>query len=228
MTVNLATSTASGGDAEGDEIKTFEVDSFDHDGDSAETDPTDSIEVEFSTFENITGSDHRDLLTGDDRMNVLKGGDGDDVLRGGKSNDTLEGGPGADTLDGGHTRMSATNAADMFTDTASYAGAMAGVTVDIDAGEGTGGDAMGDTFTSIEQYMGSNNDDMFIASEYADVVDGGTHADDDVDMFGDPDPDGSDGDTISYEKSEEAVNVNLALTTAQPVFNDADGNGEPG
>ncbi|MDE0154987.1 MAG: calcium-binding protein [Gammaproteobacteria bacterium] len=205
VSVNLATSSASGGDAEGDEIETFDVDNYNHDGDVN----TETIDAEFSTFENITGSEHRDLLTGDDRMNVLKGGAGDDVLRGGRSNDTLEGGPGADTIDGGHTRTSATNPADLFMDTASYAGAKAGVTVDIDAGEGTGGDAMGDTFTSIEMYMGSNNDDLFIASENADTVDGGTHADDDVDDFGDPDPGGSNGDTISYEKSEESVYVDL-------------------
>ena len=214
VTVNLATFSASGGDAEGDEIKTFEVEDYDHDDDTA----TDTIEAEFSTFENITGSKYRDLLTGDDRVNILKGGAGDDVLRGGVSSDTLEGGPGADTIDGGHTRTSATNAADMFMDTASYAGAKAGVTVDIDAGEGTGGDAMGDTFTSIEQYMGSNNDDKFIASEYADTVDGGSHADDDMDDFGDPDHDGSNGDTMSYEKSEEGVWVNLALTAGQPQY----------
>ena len=221
VTVNLATSSASGGDAEGDEIETFDVDNYNHDGDAT----TDNIDAEFSTFENITGSAHRDLLTGDDRMNVIKGGAGNDVLRGGRSNDTLEGGPGADTIDGGHTRSGPQDASDMFTDTASYAGAKAGVTVDIDAGEGTGGDAMGDTFTSIERYMGSNNDDLFIASEDADTVNGGTHADDDVDDFMDPDPDGSDGDTISYEKSEEAVNVNLALTTAQVTPSDSDNDG---
>ena len=96
-------------------------------------DATDTIDVEVSTFENITGSDHRDLLTGDDRMNVIKGGAGDDVLRGGKSNDTLEGGPGADMIDGGHTRAGPTDASDMFVDTASYSGAKTGVTVDIDA-----------------------------------------------------------------------------------------------
>ena len=221
VTVNLATSSASGGDADGDEIKTFDVDNYNHDDDDG---TTDTIDAEFSTFENITGSDHRDLLTGDDRMNVIKGGAGDDVLRGGRSSDTLEGGPGADMIDGGHTRTSPTDASDEFTDTASYSGAMAGVTVDIDEGRGTGGDAMGDTFTSIEQYMGSANDDLFIASEYADTVDGSTQADDDFDDFGDPDPDGSDGDTISYEKSEEAVTVDLAVTTqVMPTDSDNDG-----
>ena len=191
VTVNLATASASGGDATGDEIETFDVD-YDHDGDGAvdNSDPldqnpvdvtdTDAVETEFATFENITGSAHRDLLTGDDRMNVIHGGAGDDVIKGGRSNDTLEGGPGADTLDGGHTRTSNLDPSDFYTDTASYSFAAAGVTVDIDAGRGTGGDAMGDRFTSIEQFMGSANDDMFIAGEDPDIINGGAHGADDI------------------------------------------------
>ena len=35
---------------------------------------------------------------------------------------------------------------------------------------------MGDRFVSIEQFMGSANDDMFIASEDPDIIDGGAHA----------------------------------------------------
>ena len=213
VTVNLATASASGGDATDDEIETFDVD-YDHDADGTETDPTDAVETEFSTFENIIGSAHRDNLTGDDRINVIHGGAGDDVLKGGRSGDTLEGGPGADTLDGGHTRTSNTDESDMFTDTASYSFAAAGVTVDIDAGRGTGGDAMGDRFISIEHFLGSRNDDMFIASEDADSIDGGAHNADDVNLDGEADYDQSDGDTVSYEKSEEGVWVNLGDTDA--------------
>ena len=209
VTVNLATASTSGGDAEGDEIEVFDVD-YDHDDDGS----TDTVEAEFSTFENLIGSAHRDVLTGDDRENHIQGGAGDDVIRGGKSDDTLEGGPGADMIDGGHTRTSAEDPSDMFTDTASYANARAGVTVDLDAGKGTGGDAEGDTFVSIEEFMGSMNDDKFIASDEADVVNGGGHGADDM-VGGEPDWDGSDGDTISYEKSEEAVTVNLGTPGGQ-------------
>ena len=209
VTVNLATATASGGDATGDEIETFDVD-YDHDGDGGGADPTDAVETEFSTFENIIGSAHRDVLTGDDRMNVINGGAGDDTIKGGRSDDTLQGGPGADTLDGGHTRTSNTDPSDMFTDTASYSFAQAGVTVDLDAGRGTGGDAMGDRFVSIEHFMGSGNDDMFIAGEDPDSIDGSTHMSDNI-VGGEADHDGSDGDTVSYEKSEEGVHVNLGL-----------------
>ena len=140
------------------------------------------------------------------------GGAGDDVLKGGRSSDTLEGGPGADTIDGGHTRTSNTVPADMYTDTASYSMAAAGVTVDLEAGRGTAGDAMGDRFVSIEHFMGSGNDDMFIAGEDPDNIDGGAHDADDM-VGGEPDYDGSDGDTVSYEKSEEAVHVDLAVAT---------------
>ena len=57
-------------------------------------------------FENLTGSEHDDILTGRGGANVLKGGDGNDILRGGGDNSTLEGGDGDDVLTegtGSHT-----------------------------------------------------------------------------------------------------------------------------
>ena len=110
-------------------------------------------------------------------------------------------------------------------DTASYALARAGVIVDLAAGRGTGGDAMGDRYISIEHFMGSANDDLFIASEDPDSIDGGEHDADN--MVGDePDYDGSDGDTISYEKSEEAVFVDMAPGTAPNLVEATDINEE--
>ena len=77
-------------------------------------------------------------------------------------------------------------------DTASYAGAPAGVTLDLAAGRGRAGDANGDTFFDIEKYEGSSHDDTFIASDKLDNIDGGTHDGDDM-----GDTDGIDGDTVS-------------------------------
>ena len=63
-----------------------------------------------TSFENLTGSAHGDLLTGDGGDNVLRGRGGRDTvqghngadeLHGGAGNDTLEGGGGADQLFGG-------------------------------------------------------------------------------------------------------------------------------
>jgi len=74
VTVNLATHTGSGGDAEGDT---------------------------FAGIENISGGAGNDTLTGDDGNNLINGNDGDDVVDGGGGNDELYGGLGADTLFGG-------------------------------------------------------------------------------------------------------------------------------
>jgi Ca2+-binding RTX toxin-like protein len=74
VTINLATGTASGGDATGDVL---------------------------NSIENLTGSAHNDSLTGDDGANHIEGGAGNDLIWGGNGNDTLAGGHGADVLSGG-------------------------------------------------------------------------------------------------------------------------------
>ena len=124
---------------------------------------------------------------------------GNDKLYGDDENDTLTGGAGADRLDGGDNETDG--------DTASYAGAPAGVTLDLAAGRGREGDANGDTFFDIENFTGSDHDDTFIASDDPDNIDGGGHAGDDM-----GDADGVDGDTVSYEKSTAAVTVTLGGT----------------
>ena len=87
-------------------------------------------------------------LVGTPAADELRGGDGDDTLRGEGGDDVLEGGDGADTLDGG-----------AGSDTASYAGSGAGVRVDLGNGVVSGGHAVGDTFNSIENVIGSAHDD---------------------------------------------------------------------
>ena len=205
VSVNLSVNTVSGGHAEGDEIA-VQRGVYDHDGDNdAETDALD-----VSTFESVIGSMYDDRLTGDHRDNTLNGHAGNDTLRGLAGMDILIGGPGADSLDGGedkgedreNTVPGATEGGrdSASQDFASYETSMAaGVTVDLDARKGTGGDAMGDTYRNIEAYKGSPNGDTFIAGEGADVIDAGME--------------GANGDntkdTISYEQSETGVKINL-------------------
>ena len=198
VTVNLATSTASGGHAEGDEIETYEL--------KINVGEDDEDEIDVSTFVNVTGSMHNDYLTGDMFGNHLAGAAGDDSLRGGAGADVLIGGPGADRLDGGKSTLAEEddgNTADIdesqtqHEDWAAYRSAQVkGVTVNLNTGMGTAGDAMGDTLKNIELIWGSKQDDVFIASEGTDIIhgDGGS-------------------DTISYEASKHGVNVNLAGTT---------------
>ncbi|MFI0843310.1 beta strand repeat-containing protein [Mesorhizobium sp. IMUNJ 23232] len=99
-------------------------------------------------FENAIGSAFNDSLTGTGTgtLNGLAGNDilsGGTTLNGGTGNDTLLAGASAETLDGG---------AD--SDTVSYAGAAAGVTVDLGSGT-TGGGASGDALFGIENLKGS-------------------------------------------------------------------------
>ena len=210
VTVNLATASASGGHAEGDEIAV--TDDVDHDGDEAvdsdgdnntlEDSDTDRIDV--ATFRKVTGSDHNDTITGDYRMNVLMGGKGDDTLDGGANWDMLIGGPGADELIGGEsgaveddedtTDVNEARAEDV--DWAVYRHAEGGVSVNLDTMKGTGGDAMGDVLDDIELVWGSEdaeNGDTFIAGAGADL------------LHGDLGP-----DTLSYEASNMGVTVDLS------------------
>jgi Ca2+-binding RTX toxin-like protein len=100
----------------------------------------------------IIGGGGDDRLFGDAGKDTLLGGAGNDTLDGGIDNDVLIGGAGADTLIGG----------DGF-DIASYADATLGVMIDFRTG-GALNDAAGDTFVSIERFVGSNYGDTFIAS----------------------------------------------------------------
>ena len=50
-----------------------------------------------------------------------------------------------------------------------------------------------------------------LPAKIPDIIDGGAHMADNM-VGEEPDHDGSDGDTVSYEKSEEGVTVDLAAT----------------
>ncbi|MEO1250458.1 MAG: choice-of-anchor Q domain-containing protein, partial [Pseudomonadota bacterium] len=72
--IDLSTSSASGGEAEGDVL---------------------------TDIENLFGSDFADSLTGNDDANQLNGGEGNDTIEGGKGSDQLLGHKGDDSLVGG-------------------------------------------------------------------------------------------------------------------------------
>jgi Ca2+-binding RTX toxin-like protein len=87
-------------------------------------------------------------------IDLIYGYGGNDSIFGLGGNDYIVGGTGADALDGGSG-----------SDTASYFTSTAGVIASLDAGAGVGGDAQGDTYTSIENLVGSAHDDALIGND---------------------------------------------------------------
>ena len=86
-------------------------------------------------------------LTGTGNLNAT-GNAADNVIIGNVGNNILAGLGGADTLIG-----------NTGTDTATYAASLAGVSVSLATGVGSGGDAEGDTLANIENLTGSAQND---------------------------------------------------------------------
>jgi Ca2+-binding RTX toxin-like protein len=146
-------------------------------------------------IENVTGSNQgNDTLSGTAGANTLAGWGGNDVLRGGAGADRLDGGVGSDT--------------------ASYYGGTVGVTVNLSAGTGSGGDAQGDTYFAIEKVNGSQGNDSLSGNAAANTLAG--WGGDDV-LRGGAGADKLDGgvgsDTASYYNGTVGVTVNLATGT---------------
>ncbi|CAL62078.1 Conserved hypothetical protein [Herminiimonas arsenicoxydans] len=92
-------------------------------------------------------------------------------------------------------------------DTVSYAKATdgSGVTVDLNAGEGSGGYAQGDRYDGIRNAIGTSYDDTFVASNLANNFDGGLGS-----------------NTVSYAASDLGVTVNLLNGTGTGGYADND------
>jgi Ca2+-binding RTX toxin-like protein len=117
-------------------------------------------------IENLIGSAHDDSLIGNAGNNVLNGGLDNDRLVGGDGNDVLTGGADEDSLNGG-----------AGIDVASYLGSTAGVSVNLATGAASGGDAAGDTFSGIENLVGSAYSDTLTGGAGANVFNGGLGSD---------------------------------------------------
>ena len=150
----------------------------------------------------LFGGGGDDTLLGGAGLDVLNGGEGADTLSGGADNDTLSGGAGADRLEGGsgEDTLIGGAGADRFlggegVDTVSYASAGAGVTVDLSAGTGSAGDALGDSFEDTPEILiGSAFADQLTGTSQRDRIYGGAGNDTIIGGDGDDDLFGGDGD----------------------------------
>ncbi|WP_233192758.1 calcium-binding protein [Acidimangrovimonas sediminis] len=165
-----------------------------------------------------TATGAADLLACDDSGGYLSGLGGDDTLTGGSGDDTLDGGQGADLMDGGEG-----------TDWVSYASATKGLHADLLIRSSNTGDAVGDSYTSIEAILGSGYSDQLLGSNDAnliygdgghdlikgrrgdDVLDGGA-GEDTLDGGGGADDlrGGAGWDIASYATSAEGVRADMA------------------
>jgi len=166
----------------------------------------------FTNIENLTGTAYNDTLIGNTDANVLTGGDGNDLLEGLGAGDSFSGGNGTDTV--------------------SYANSTAGVVSSLTSLFTAGpsvtqtNDALGDTYSGIENMIGTTQDDTLIGdsgnnriegSNGSDVLEGMAGADQ---LIG-----GSDTDTASYVHA--ASYVKASLTTGLPGFsNEGDAAGD--
>ena len=110
----------------------------------------------------------RDFIYGNEFGNVLSGGAGDDSISGYGGNDQLFGGDGNDGLAGG-AGADVLNGGAGF-DTVYYTFATAGVTLSLLAGTGSGGEALGDTFTGVESIWGSAFNDSLTGDNGANSI----------------------------------------------------------
>lgn len=173
------------------------------------------------------GANSRPIPAPNGTVHILPGSgpSGDDKIYAGDGNDTIFAGDGQNIYDGGR-----------HTDTVDYSRASVELDVDLDVGNGQGrgrGDGT-DTLVSIENVVGSNQDDWIAGSSVANVLSGGRGADDlwgeggrDT-LFGGADDDWLSGgagadtmygeggiDTLNYLDSASGVTVDLAKGTGR-------------
>ena len=139
----------------------------------------------------LTGSAFRDVLLGGDGNDVLTGGDGNDELTGGAGSDTLIGGDGDDELNGGvgddslmgeagDDTLAGGGGTDVIDggsgiDANSFQGIGLGVTATIVGLDGSGTAEYGsvsESFSGIENLIGSDNDDILTGNDLPNIITG--------------------------------------------------------
>ncbi len=113
-------------------------------------------------WDKLAGNNARNNLWGLGGADQLFGRGGNDSLYGGRGNDTLKGEAGDDYLEGGAGRDSLDGGAGI--DQITYY-STSGITVSLDGSLTATGEAIGDTFTSIEQVEGSKTGADIIAGD---------------------------------------------------------------
>lgn len=132
-------------------------------------------------FDILIGGADLDELRGESGDDRLSGGEGGDKLYGGFGNDILEGGLGGDLLNGNGDLLDEPVLAlktgvvpspdfESDWDTATYANAITAVAINLNDVSQNTGEALGDQYISIENFILSNFNDTFTGGGAADSV----------------------------------------------------------
>lgn len=160
----------------------------------------DDVLIAFDGNDTIDGGLGDDYIDGFQGDNSITGGAGDDWIVTGTGRNTVSGGLGADYIDGSFSS----------TDLLTFSAAAAAVALDLSAGTGTAGEALGDTYVGIESIQGSRFNDTLIGSSGAESINGGLGNDLIRPGNGADTIDGGLGiDTLTFAGSLAAVVVNL-------------------
>ncbi len=169
------------------------------------------------SIETVIGSAFNDVLIGDGNTNRLDGGDGDDTFAGDDGADALIGGAGVDT--------------------ALFYLSDAAVSINLNAGTGTGGEAQGDTFSGIESLVATAFNDSLVGDSANNQFDAGAGNDTLIGNGGNDTLNGGDNDdwidggigndvidggtginTVNYSGAASFVTVNLTTTNTSGVY----------
>ena len=110
----------------------------------------------------LSGMGGDDLLIGGNLDDTLDGGAGNDYLSGHGGRNLLIGGSGQDSLNGG-----------LGIDTIDYSASPAGVQINLASGRARGGDAEGDSFSNIDNVVGSSLGDVLTGNKLVNLLAGG-------------------------------------------------------
>jgi serralysin len=134
--------------------------------------------------DSLDGGAANDTLVGGDGRDTLIGGNGSDSLEGSAGSDLLSGGSEADVLDGGDqddVLMGGAGADNLIgglgSDAASYAAATSGLVASLASPSGNTGEAIGDSYTTIENLIGSTFADRLVGDAADNILEGGSGAD---------------------------------------------------
>ncbi|WP_309663253.1 calcium-binding protein, partial [Tabrizicola sp.] len=122
----------------------------------------------FIGIEELEGSGFADALYGDSLANAVHGNGGNDSLFGRLGNDSLYGGEGDDMLTGGAGADRLDGGAGI--DLASYRDSTLALRIDLQTGSLNTGDAVGDSFVSVESFLLTAFNDSFFGNSEANMV----------------------------------------------------------